>query len=108
MRYTADGLRAATRIFEAAVWHYAVRPVCQCGHSAKFDAASLWWRFERKGWNDDFRRAVDHFWCRQCAARVGRRVRPLRIEAAQWEKGLIELEMPDEREWKRAIRRFRC
>src|SRR3546814_6785444 len=49
---TKDGLRRATHIFEAAVWHYAVQVTCRCGHSAKFHAASLWWRFERKGWND--------------------------------------------------------
>src|SRR3546814_7773208 len=70
---TKDGLRRATHIFEAAVWHYAVQVTCRCGHSAKFHAASLWWRFERKGWNDSFRDATRHFWCRQCAARLGRR-----------------------------------
>ncbi len=104
---TKDGLRRATHIFEAAVWHYAVQVTCRCGHSAKFHAASLWWRFERKGWNDSFRDATRHFWCRQCAARIGRRVQPLRLETVAWEKGVIELEMPDDREWKRAMRRFR-
>jgi len=58
-------------------------------------------------WNDSFRDATRHFWCRQCAARIGRRVQPMRLETVAWEKGVIELEMPDDREWKRAMRRFR-
>src|SRR3546814_20666984 len=95
---TKDGLRRATHIFEAAVWHYAVQVTCRCGHSAKFHAASLWWRFERKGWNDSFRDAPRHFWCRQCAARIGRRVLPLRLVSVAWEHGVLELELPDDRE----------
>jgi hypothetical protein len=108
MRNTPDGLRRATRIFEAAIWHYAVEVTCRCGHSAKFEAADLWWRFERKGWNDSFREARRHFWCRPCAARLGRRVQPVRVDVTEWEKGVIALGAPDEREWKRAVRRFRC
>lgn len=104
---TKNGLRRATYIFEAAVWHYAVQPVCRCGHSAKFHAASLWWRFERKGWNDQLGEARKRFWCRQCALQDGRRVQPLRLDVVPWEKGAIELEMPSEHEWKRAVRRFR-
>ena len=104
---TGDGLRRATYIFEAAVWHYAVQPVCGCGHSASFHAASLWWRFERKGWNDHLGEARKRFWCRQCAFQVGRRVQPRRLEVVPWEKGAIELEMPSDHEWRRAMRRFR-
>jgi hypothetical protein len=60
-----------------------------------------------QGMERQFSRCPRRFWCRACATRYGRRVRPLRLEPVAWEKGVIELQMPDEREWKRALRRFR-
>ena len=109
VRHTKEGVPRATHIFEAAIWHYAVQPVCRCGHSAKFDAGLLWFRFHRKCWDDNLRAACRHFWCRLCAWNTGRRVQPLRLEVVAWEKGVIQVkELVDEREWKRAISRYRC
>ena len=108
MQHTKSGIPRATHIFEAAIWHYAVQPVCRCGHHAKFDAGLLWYRFYRKGWDDNLRKACRHFWCRQCAWSSGRRVEPLRLEVVNWDKDAICIkERVDEREWKRAIRRYR-
>lgn len=106
-RYSKDGLRVATNIFEAAAWHYAVKVTCRCGHSATFDPHGLWWRFHRKSWDDYLGKAGQRFWCRQCSTRIGRRVRPVKLELVQQTKDDITLEMPDEREWKRAVNRFR-
>lgn len=101
MQNTSDGLRRATHIFEAAVWHYAVLVTCRCGHSAKFHAASLWWAVRAQGWNDSFRDATPRVY--PFAIGHGMSI-PLRPPVLQ---GVIELEMPDDREWKRAMRRFR-
>ena len=60
-RYTKDGLRVATNIFEAAAWHKGIRPVCKCGHSAVFNPHGLWWRFECKGWDDQLVKAANAF-----------------------------------------------
>lgn len=46
-----DGLPVATNLFEAAVWHKAIKVTCQCGHSVTFNLHGLWWPFERKGWD---------------------------------------------------------
>ena len=107
-RYDRDGSRIATTIFEAAAWHNAIMPVCsQCSHSAIFDPHGLWWRFHRKGWNDNLRAAVERFWCLRCRERLGIRVRPRVLELVRETRDMNCLAMPPEREWKRAIKRFR-
>ena len=107
VRYTGDGLREATNLFEAAAWRYAIRPVCRCGHSATFNPHGLWWRFERKGWDNDFAKAKLRFWCTRCAWSAGRRVRPVRLEVVRQSEGDIQMPFPPDHEWKRAISRFR-
>ena len=105
MRYE-DGLPHATNLFEAAAWHKALCVTCSCGHSATFDPHGLWWLFERKGWNMRLADARRHFICSACnnAGRMG--MRAARIEAVGG-TGSIRLPMPDEREWKSALSRFR-
>ncbi len=108
MSQNRDGLRRATHIFEAAAWHYAVRVICsRCPHSAAFNPHGLWWRFERKGWDDHLGEARAKFWCRECARATGRRVRPARLQLVVEQDSDVRLEMPSESEWKRALSRFR-
>ena len=106
--WTREGGRRATHLFEAAAWYQAVRPVCRCGHSATFDPYGLWWKFQRKMWDDDLGKAREKFWCSRCKARTGKRIRPIRLELVAPSKDDIQLPMPDEREWKRALSRFRA
>ena len=105
MRY-ADGLRIPTRLFEAAAWHYPIKVTCACGRSAVFDPHALWHRFERAGWDPTFAKARERFYCRDCWRTKCRKVRPAKFETCR-EEPTIHLPMPDEREWKRAINRFR-
>lgn len=105
---TTDGGRRAARIFEAAAWFRAIKPVCRCGHSASFNPYGIWWLFERRMWDDDLRRARERFWCVRCRERTGSRVRPVGIELVEPRADDIALPMPDEREWKRAVSRFRA
>jgi hypothetical protein len=103
-----DGLKVATCLFEAAAWHYAVKVGCGCGHFAVFDPHGLWWHFSRKGWSDDFHSVRGKMWCRVCRQGAGKKVRPRRLDLVRPYSGpLITLLQPDEREWKRAINRFR-
>ncbi len=82
--------------------------MCRCGHSATFDPYGLWWKFQRKMWDDDLGKAREKFWCARCKARTGKRIRPIRLELVAPSKDDIQLPMPDEREWKRALSRFRA
>ena len=109
-RYDSHGGRIATTIFEAAAWHYAVKPVCgRCSHNALFHPHSLWWHFQKRGWDDNLRSALARFWCRKCAERIGKRIRPrvLELERETEAMNLVLLEMPSEAEWKKAVNRFR-
>jgi hypothetical protein len=102
-----DGLREATCIFEAAAWKYSVKVECgRCRQVAYFHAHGLWWRFEQKGWNDDFREAGQKLYCSACWKRTRRKVRPWLIETSN-RPPTITLKLPEEREWKRAISRYR-
>ena len=107
-RYSNDGLRVATCLFEAAAWHYAVKVSCRCGHSATFDPHGLWWLFHRKGWPDDLRSARAKMWCKRCRQSAGVKVRPRRIDLVKpYPSRTITLPLTDEREWKRIVNRFR-
>ena len=103
----ADGLKVATCLFEAAAWGYAIKASCRCGHFALFNAHGLWWHFHRRGFDDDLRRAREKLWCRPCRQRISQKVRPRALELVRPEQQMINLPMPDEREWKRIIGRFR-
>ncbi len=101
-----DGLKRPTHIIEAALWQYSVWPICRCGHETGFDPHGLWYYFHRKGWDDRLTVACAKFWCRPCASRVGKRVRPVRLDLRK-DMPSINLPLPDEREWKRIVSRFR-
>jgi hypothetical protein len=107
-RYDKDGGRVATTLFEAAAWHYGVQPVCdRCGPGSIFHPHSLWWHFERRGWDDSLNAARAHFWCLKCGARLGKRIRPGRLDLVPETDTMICLEMPSAGEWKKAVNRFR-
>jgi hypothetical protein len=106
--WTKDGQHRATHVFEAAAWFRAIKPVCRCGHSATFNPYGIWWRFECRMWDGNLVKACQKFWCVRCGARTGKRVRPVRIELVDPSPDDIALPMPEEREWKRALSRFRA
>lgn len=108
MSVNRNGLRVATCVFEAAAWHLAVEVRCSCGHRALHDPHGLWWHCERRRWNDDFRALKPRFYCTRCLASLRRKVRPSRIAAAADRERTICLPLPPDREWKRALSRFRC
>lgn len=65
-----------------------------------FDSHALWWLFERRHWDDVMRHVGHRLKCRACGGRA----------CVSWSRdkaATISLLMPDEREWKRAISRFR-
>lgn len=107
MRWSRDGLMEPTCILEAATLHKTVMPVCRCSHSARFEPHGLWWHFERRRWDDGLVAARSRFWCRVCSSAQHRKVRPDRLELADWAAGDFELPWPDERIWKRAVSRLR-
>ncbi|WP_082679059.1 hypothetical protein [Sphingobium cupriresistens] len=103
-----DDLKVATCLFKAAAWHKAVKVTCVCGHFAVFDPHGLFWRYYRKGWSDDLRDVGGKMWCRICRASSGRKVRPRGIDLLSLYQGTrITLPLPDEREWKRLVNRYR-
>lgn len=102
-----DGIAHPRTFFEAAALHWSVKVHCsRCPNVAVFEPAGVWWRFHRKGWNDHFHHARRHFYCMRCAIGGSQRVRPSFLEAVK-DKAVHFLEPPDDREWKRATRRFR-
>lgn len=108
MAHYRDGLKRATCLFEAAAWHRAVKVRCGCGHFAVFDPHGLWWFFHRKGWSEDLRDVRGKMWCRACRKSIGQKVRPRHIDLlTEYPKGMITLPLPDEREWKRLVSRYR-
>ncbi|MCR5872273.1 MULTISPECIES: hypothetical protein [unclassified Sphingomonas] len=104
-RFNSDGTRQPTNLFECAAWHIAIQVICrrpQCRRVAVFDPHQLWWLFERKHW--DMRLGEVNRKLRCSACKAGGTMSLLRGEA----KATVSLPWPDEREWKRAVSRFRA
>lgn len=98
----ADDLKVATNLFEAAAWQHTVQVTCRrCQHVTTFDPHALWWLFERKGWNNQFRHAGRRFRCLRCATSDAA------ISLTKGEPTANRLPMPAPRDWKRALSRFR-
>ena len=107
MRYGADGLRLATRAFEAAAWQEGIEVTCaSCAHRAVHDPHGLWWLCFRRGWDDTFGALRNRFYCVVCHAVSGRKVRPSSIDLTR-DPATITLPMPPSREWKKALKRMR-
>lgn len=100
-RFDRDGCRVPQTLFEAAAWHFSIVAACKkCRARGVFHAAALWWMFERKGWDPTFGAVARRFRCRACGGRAT-------LSASRDAVPSVILPLPDEREWKRAVSRFR-
>lgn len=107
MSRIVDGLREPTTVFEAAVWHHCIKVRCaRCPNSAIFDAAGVWWHLMRRNGDIGLRDLHHLFYCFACSHRGGKRVRPHLVDLVKDEPTRI-LPDPDQREWKRALSRFK-
>ncbi|WP_448659210.1 hypothetical protein ACPVPU_01775 [Sphingomonas sp. CJ99] len=102
MARIVNGLKQPTSLFEAAAWHRSIAATCPaCGHQAIFDPHQLWWLFQRKRWHDGFGSLETRLRCTRCGRRGAR------IDIQDRARATINLPWPDEREWKRALSRWR-
>lgn len=100
-RFDANGSRLPTCLFEAAAWHYCIVATCRrCGNEGVFDPHALWWRFERKGWENNFRSVARRLKCKQCGAGAF-------LSCSSTREPNVPMTMPDARTWKNALSRFR-
>jgi len=100
-RYDADGGQVPTTLFEAAAFHRTIKARCSCGREAVFHAAALWWLFQQRRWPAHLDYVPDRLRCTGCGRRG------ISIVAGRDAPTVTSLPMPDGREWKRAVSRFR-
>jgi hypothetical protein len=94
------GVTIATDVFTAAAFQRTVKVECRSGHVAYFDPHGLWEACRRRQWDMRFGELRKRLRCLECGAK------PNAIEQSS-ELPTITLPMPDEREWKQELRRFR-
>lgn len=98
-----DGVRLPTNLFECAAWHRAIQAICRnhkCRRVGIFDPHQLWWLFHKRGWDDRLQEVERRLKCKQCGGRAA-------IGTTSGQEANITLPWPNEREWKRAVSRFR-
>jgi len=108
--YYKDGLKVPNHIWEAAAMHRQIVVACcvtRCFNRGVFDPHQLWWLFQRKGWDDDFRSARFRFWCRKCSEIAGHKVKQARIELTSAEIVTHSLPWPQGADWKNFLSRHR-
>ncbi len=101
-----NGVPIADCVLEAALWCYAVKIACRCGHATYFDPQALWWLYVQRGWNGSFVEMRRRYFCSKCYLRTRQRVRPV-ISAEGREEPTVELPRPPDEEWNRARRQYR-
>jgi len=101
MQRELDGTRLPQSLFEAAAWHYNVIVRCRCGRETVFHAAALWWRFERKNWNNHELSVCQKMRCDRCGEKQAT------IAWSRTREPTSDLPLPAGREWKRAVDRYR-
>lgn len=93
-------------LLHCAFHHRTIRLDCpRCGWVRRFDAAPLWWFFERRHEDDAIPAVQRRFCCRACR-KAGVVVRP-RLAITTEPLDAEQPPYPDEREWKRQVRRYR-
>lgn len=103
-RWTPDGAMVIDTLHLCAAFGWQIKATCQtpgCGHRAVFFQLSLWWHFERKGWDDRFRAAHKRFRCTKC-----QKYRAM-LEAVHERVTRDPYPHPPEYELRRAANRFR-
>lgn len=94
------GVTIAQDVFTAAAFQRTVKVACRCGHIAYFDPHGLWEACRRRQLDMRFCELRKRLRCAECGAR------PAMIEQSR-EVATVILPMPDEREWKQELRRYR-
>lgn len=110
MRWTKEGLRVPTRVFEAALHHEPVRATCRrCGRVVIFDPHQLWWLFHRRGWDDRLAAVGQRLRCSSQLPPHGNECRGrASIDLVRFGTPTTAcLPWPPKAEWKRAVRRVR-
>lgn len=95
-----------TDLFEAVIHNETVEVRCICGNIGLFQPHGLWWRFYVKRWPYRYADMRRRFYCTRCLRITGDRVRPDHVGRTT-ERAIIQLAMPDERQWKRMMHHMR-
>jgi len=107
VRWTPDGSKVATNLYEAAAGHYAIKVTCKCGNSSTFNPHGLWWHFERRRWDDRLSQIGQRFWCRACGSNARRKVRPMDVHLVSESDADFQLPLPHPSVWKQLVKRRR-
>lgn len=102
-----DTWTRAHRVHDAGLLGYTVELTCPvCRHVRRFDPYALWWLFEQRGWDDRLDRLPGRFHCVACRIASRRKVRPT-VRITDDPPNDDTLKRPDEREWKKSVKRRR-
>lgn len=106
-RYTVGGGREPTTIFEVAAFQKNLKITCRlCRRHQIVEAVALWWMFYRRGWDGNLNMAVERFYCLPCTEYYRTRLKRAMMTPTS-DKPTVSLPVPPEREWKRAVSRYR-
>ena len=101
-----DKVNPVWDLFDAARQHCSIRLDCpRCNHVAVYDAAGLWWAFERKGRTVSIKDLQRFCYCRDCSRFGGPRIRPV-VKLCRTAPTQM-LPLPSEADWKRAASKCR-
>jgi hypothetical protein len=98
-RISANPLR---ELFDAAARGYNLKLTCGgCGRAEVLNRFAVWWLFQRKGWRDRLGDVPARFRCGSCSCKAPQ------LDLVHEEPTSDALAVPQEREWKRELRRRR-
>lgn len=102
-RWGANGEQVPTTLFEAAAFHWSIRATCpDCKRTAVFHGAALWNHFNKKHWRSHLSDVPARLRCHGCNRRG------VRIKIVKEPPTVVNLPLPNDQDWKRAVSRFRA
>ena len=105
---TRDGERPLRHLAECALHHRNLKLVCRrCRHVRILQGHAVWWLFERRHWDDRLDRVARRFWCTRCWLSRKRRQHGPELVVTRDAPTGDPWPLPDEREWKRLVQRYR-
>jgi hypothetical protein len=97
-----------TCIVHHALYQWNIRLTCRaCRHARVFEGHQLWWLFHRRRWDDQMKSIGHRFYCGRCCNTDCRKIKTPAWQRTKDPPTGVALAWPDEREWKRAISRYR-
>ncbi len=95
-------------LYLCAIYQKSLRIECRCClHWVILPSVSVWWLFERRGWDMGLGAACNRLYCSSCWSKKHEKIYDPHLRTCGEKPTADPFRWPDERTWKKMVSRFR-